>query len=53
LGRCSTEVIKKFRATFSQPLSASNHEALQVPFGGDFVPESLGLDEVGMDEVSM
>lgn len=47
-----SKVIKKFRATFSEPLSASKHEALQVLFNGDFDPASLGLDAVGVDDVA-
>lgn len=45
-----SEVVRKFRATFSEPLTASKHEALQALFDGDFDPSSLGLDAIGVEE---
>lgn len=47
-----SEVARKFKATFSAPLSPAKREALQVLFDGDFDPESLGIDAVGLDEDS-
>jgi hypothetical protein len=33
-----SEVVRKFRATFSEPLTASKHEALNTLFNGCFDP---------------
>lgn len=48
-----SELIRKFRTTFSETLSASKHEAVYILFGGDFIPATLGLDAVGLDDAAL
>jgi CheY-like chemotaxis protein len=44
-----SETVRKYKATFQAPLSASKQEALQLLFGGDFDPVAMNMDMVGLD----
>jgi len=46
-----SEMVRKYKSTFWEPLSASTQEALQLLFGGEFDSLAMNLDMVGMDEV--
>lgn len=45
-----SEIVRKYKATFRAPLSASNFEALQLLFGAEFDPAAMKLDMVGVAE---
>jgi CheY-like chemotaxis protein len=44
-----SETIRKYKAAFWAPLSASKHEALQLLLGSEFDPVAMNLDMVGLD----
>ena len=46
-----SEMVRKYKSTFWEPLSASTQEALQLLFGGEFDSLAMNLDMIGMDEV--
>nr|AGT16146.1 hypothetical protein SHCRBa_218_D02_R_110 [Saccharum hybrid cultivar R570] len=47
-----SEMVRKYKATFSAPLLDSTQEALQLHFGGEFDPVAMNLDMIEMDEVA-
>jgi hypothetical protein len=44
------EMGRKYKATFTAPMSDSAQEALQPLLGGEFDPVAMNLDMIGLDE---